>query len=158
VITQRPSDPGFSNLFTRDFENVTSANQLFEVRLHVFTVDGCDRISARLRLPYFPVRGQDLYPPIIRHLMTTAHRKPSTFLLTTKPNHLTPPTIREDKRFKRIDFIHQHRNDACFQFFVSNTTQSLKDFFVPSKLRCHPAALEILPGQSISPYRRPYYD
>lgn len=43
---QRPSDPGFGNLYTRDFENTTTANITYRVRLRVVSVSGCERISS----------------------------------------------------------------------------------------------------------------
>jgi gliding motility-associated-like protein len=54
VATQRPADPGFSNLFSYSFENVTSANVSFNIRLHVFTTHSCETLSAPVSITVFP--------------------------------------------------------------------------------------------------------
>ena len=51
---QHPSDPGFSNTFTRDFENTTSGNIDYQYRLRVVTVDDCERTSAPVTITVFP--------------------------------------------------------------------------------------------------------
>ncbi|WP_165823887.1 PKD domain-containing protein [Pseudochryseolinea flava] len=42
---QRPTDPGFGNTHQIDFENTTSINKVYDVRLRVVTVNGCEQIS-----------------------------------------------------------------------------------------------------------------
>lgn len=42
---QRPSDPGFGNLYARNFDNITTINKTYTVRLRVRTVNGCEQIS-----------------------------------------------------------------------------------------------------------------
>jgi gliding motility-associated-like protein len=51
---QRPTDPGFSNLFLRDFENNTNTNIDYRVRLRVVTVNGCERVSAPVTITVYP--------------------------------------------------------------------------------------------------------
>lgn len=43
---QNPSDPGFSAQYTRYFENLTSSDLTYDVRLRAITTDGCEQISA----------------------------------------------------------------------------------------------------------------
>jgi gliding motility-associated-like protein len=51
---QHPSDPGFTNIFTRDFENTTTGNIDYQYRLRVVSVNDCERISAPVTITVFP--------------------------------------------------------------------------------------------------------
>jgi PKD repeat protein len=131
VVTQRPSDPGFSNLFTRDFENVTSANQLFEVRLHVFTVDGCDRISAPVTLTVFPGTRSGFISTNYSPFNDNCSPQTVSFSVDNQTQSLTPT----DYTWKISDsngLISSTSTGTtpAFSSSFSNNTQSLKDFFV----------------------------
>ncbi|CAN5261405.1 hypothetical protein BH09BAC3_BH09BAC3_22860 [soil metagenome] len=54
VTTQRPTDPGFTNLFIHDFVNVNTVNKLFDVRLRVVTANSCEAISLPVTITVFP--------------------------------------------------------------------------------------------------------
>ncbi|HLZ16213.1 MAG TPA: hypothetical protein VKQ08_04205, partial [Cyclobacteriaceae bacterium] len=54
IATQRPADPGFSNTLQYRFENTGNTNKPFDVRLHVFTVHGCEKISPIVTITVFP--------------------------------------------------------------------------------------------------------
>ena len=54
VSTQFPSDPLFTNQFQRIFENVTTSNKLFDIRLRVLSVQGCETVSAPVTITVFP--------------------------------------------------------------------------------------------------------
>lgn len=51
---QRPGDPGFSNLYTRTFENFATVNRQYNVRLRVVTQNGCEQISPPQTITVFP--------------------------------------------------------------------------------------------------------
>ncbi|HYG19258.1 MAG TPA: PKD domain-containing protein, partial [Ohtaekwangia sp.] len=51
---QRPSDTGFGALFTKDFENTTSGNRIYNVRLRVITANLCERVSAPIAITVNP--------------------------------------------------------------------------------------------------------
>lgn len=51
---QRPGDPDFGPTHHIDFENVTSANKIFDVRLRVITVNGCEQISNEIPITVNP--------------------------------------------------------------------------------------------------------
>jgi gliding motility-associated-like protein len=42
---QHPSDPGFSALFTKTFENVSTTDLVYSMRLRVITVNSCEDVS-----------------------------------------------------------------------------------------------------------------
>ncbi len=51
---QRPTDPGFTNVYTRDFENFGTVNIPYDVRLRVITQNGCEQISPTQTITVFP--------------------------------------------------------------------------------------------------------
>lgn len=51
---QRPTDPGFTNLYTRTFENFGTSNLVYNVRLRVVTQNGCEQLSAPQAITVFP--------------------------------------------------------------------------------------------------------
>ncbi|HEY3386712.1 MAG TPA: PKD domain-containing protein, partial [Saprospiraceae bacterium] len=51
---QRPTDLGFTNVYTRNFENFGTIDLIFSVRLRVVTQNGCERISASQTITVFP--------------------------------------------------------------------------------------------------------
>jgi len=51
---QRPTDPGFSPLFIRDFINNGTANRIYQIRLRVITVNNCEQVSAPRSITVFP--------------------------------------------------------------------------------------------------------
>lgn len=51
---QRPTDPGFGNLYTRNFENFGTTNRVFNVRLRVVTQNNCEFTSPAQTITVFP--------------------------------------------------------------------------------------------------------
>lgn len=51
---QRPTDPFFGNIYTRDFENFGAVNKVFDVRLRVVTQNGCELTSPAQTITVFP--------------------------------------------------------------------------------------------------------
>ncbi|TRX62071.1 PKD domain-containing protein [Fulvivirga sp. M361] len=51
---QSPSDPGFSSLFVRSFENFTSANLTYQVQLRSVTVNNCETIGTPVNIVVEP--------------------------------------------------------------------------------------------------------
>src|SRR5690606_27227502 len=51
---QRPTDPGFSDQFIRDFDNFGTTNRDYQVRLRVVTAGGCESVSAPITITVFP--------------------------------------------------------------------------------------------------------
>lgn len=51
---QTPSDPEFSNIYTRAFENLSSTEIIYEVRLRSITVNGCEAISNPVLITVYP--------------------------------------------------------------------------------------------------------
>lgn len=51
---QRPTDPGFTGVYTRDFENFGTVNKPFNVRLRTITQNNCEQVSAPQTITVFP--------------------------------------------------------------------------------------------------------
>jgi PKD repeat protein len=51
---QRPADPGFTNVYTRNFENFATVNRQYDVRLRVVTQNGCELVSPVQTITVFP--------------------------------------------------------------------------------------------------------
>lgn len=54
VATQRPSDSGFTNQFVHQFENTGTTNAQQDIRLHVYSVHGCETVSAPVTVTVYP--------------------------------------------------------------------------------------------------------
>jgi gliding motility-associated-like protein len=51
---QRPTDPGFGNIYVRQFENFGAVNRTYDVRLRVVTQNGCELTSPPQTITVFP--------------------------------------------------------------------------------------------------------
>lgn len=51
---QRLTDPGFSNIFTKNFANYGSTTIDYDIRLRVITVNGCEQVSSPVTISVFP--------------------------------------------------------------------------------------------------------
>ncbi len=52
--TQLPGAPGFTPVFTKSFENITTVNRQFDVRLRAVTANNCERVSSLATITVFP--------------------------------------------------------------------------------------------------------
>jgi len=131
VAVQRPTDPGFSNLFIRDFENVDVVNKLFDVRLRVVTVNNCERISSVSTLTVFP--GTQSGFNAINYSPFNDNCSPQIvdFSVDAQTQSLSPTEYRW--RISDLNGIISESSTGATPSFSSgfvNTTQSTKDFFV----------------------------
>ncbi len=131
VATQRPSDPGFSNLFPYDFENVTTTNKSVDVRLHAVTVNSCERISPPVTVTVFPGTQSGFIS--INYSPFNDNCSPQTvnFMVDNGTQSGNP----SDYTWKVSDvagLISQTSTGTTpsFSYSFSNTTLALKDFFV----------------------------
>lgn len=131
VAVQQPTDPGFSNLFVRDFENLTMVNKLVDVRLRVATVNNCERISPVVTLTIFP--GTQSGFTAINYSPFNDNCSPQIvdFSVDAQTQSLTPTDYRW--RISDASGILSETSTGTTPSFSSsfvNTTQSVKDFFV----------------------------
>lgn len=128
---QRPTDPGFSNVFSHDFENVTSANKQFDVRLRVVTVNGCQQISSTVTITVFPGTQSGFISTNYSPFNSNCSPQWVSFNVDAQTQSLSPT----DYRWRVSDaggILSETSTGVApsFSFNFVNTTQSLKDFFV----------------------------
>ncbi|GHN01364.1 hypothetical protein WSM22_28530 [Cytophagales bacterium WSM2-2] len=134
VATQRPTDPGFTNVFTYAFKNTNTVNKLEDIRLHVYTVHGCETISAPTTITIYP--GTKAGYSSINYSPFNNNCSPLTvnFSVDAATQSLNP----SDYTWTISDVNGQISSTSTgtnpnFGFNFSNTTLSIKDFSV--KLR-----------------------
>ncbi len=131
VGTQLPSDPAFSNLFSFDFVNITTINKSYDIRLHVITVNGCDRISSPVSLAVFPGTASGF--------ISTNY---SPFNNNCSPQTVNFTVDNDTQAKSPSDYTWQVSNASglisqtstgttpSFNYAFSNPTFALEDFFV----------------------------
>ena len=128
---QRPADPGFSNVFTKDFRNFGSADIDFDVRLRIITINDCEEVSAPVTITVFPGPGSGFvslnYSPFNSNCSpvnvnfsadaSTQSQNPSDYLWTVSDG---TTIIRQTSTGTSPDFNHS----------FANTTQAIQDFSI----------------------------
>jgi gliding motility-associated-like protein len=128
---QRPTDPGFSDIFTKNFTNFGSTNIDYKVRLRVITVNDCEHVSAPVTVSVFPGPRSGFislnYSPFNSNCSpvdvnfsadaTTQSQNPSDYLWTIRDGSTI---IRQTSTGISPTFNHN---------FI-NTTQSIQDFSI----------------------------
>ncbi|HPH46560.1 MAG TPA: PKD domain-containing protein, partial [Chryseolinea sp.] len=128
---QRPSDPGFGSIFTRDFENIGITNVVYSVRLRVITVNDCERISAPVDITVFPGPKSGFvslnYSPFNNNCSPVS----VNFAVDSRTQSLNPSdylwTINDANGL--VDQISTGTTPA-FMYDFTNSIQSIKDYSV----------------------------
>lgn len=131
VATQRPTDPGFSNVFSHDFENITAVNKQFDFRLKVLTVNGCQQISSPVTLTVFPGTQSGFISTNYSPFNINCSPQSVNFNVDPQTQALNPT----EYRWRVSDeggVISETSSGTTpsFNYNFVNTTQSLKDFSV----------------------------
>jgi gliding motility-associated-like protein len=128
---QSPTDPGFGPLFIRDFENTSSSNRTFNVRLRTITVNGCETVSAPIAITVNPGPTSGFvslnYSPFNNNCSPVS----VDFEVDNQTQSLNPTdyewTISDASGI--IDQISSGTSPDFTYNFVNNT-QLIKDFFI----------------------------
>jgi gliding motility-associated-like protein len=131
VFTQSPSDPSFTNEFIKTFENVTTANKLFDVRLRTITVQGCEAISSPVVITVFPGTRSGFISSNYSPFNNNCSPQTVTFNVDAETTSLNPT----DYHWRISDNTGVVSETSTgtnpnFNFTFSNTTQAIKDFSV----------------------------
>jgi gliding motility-associated-like protein len=131
IGTQKPSDPGFTTVFTYQFTNTGTTNQQVDIRLHVFTANGCEKISSPTTITIFPGPISGFNSTNYSPFDTNCSPVSVNFLVDSKTQALNPSdytwTITDQNGVISSTSTGTSPN---FSFLFSNPTQNLKDFFV----------------------------
>lgn len=131
VGVQRPVDPGFSNQFIHDFENLSQANQLFDIRLHVVSVNGCEKLSAPISISVFPGTASGFISTNYSPFNDNCSPQTVNFSVDNQTQGLNPTdyTWKVSDASGPIDSISTGTTPA-FSYTFTNTSLALRDFFV----------------------------
>ncbi len=131
VAIQHPTDPGFSNTFQHQFENTTTVNKSFDVRLHVFTVHGCETISSAVTITVSPGTNAGFIEANYSPFNNNCPPQSITFNVDTQTQSLNPSdytwTISD---VNGVISSTSTGTTPSFNATFTNLTQSNKDFSV----------------------------
>jgi gliding motility-associated-like protein len=126
---QRPSDPGFSATYTMNLENETAVNKIFDVRLRVITVNGCEQVSNVISVTVNPGPTSGFvslnYSPFNNNCSPVS----VDFVVDSQTQSLNPSdyvwTITDANGV--VDQV-STGTDPAFTYAFINDTQTLKDY------------------------------
>jgi gliding motility-associated-like protein len=131
IASQLPADPAFSAIFTHDFENITTSNKLFDVRLRAVTTNLCETLSAPATITVFPGTRSGFISTNYSPFNDNCSPQTVNFTVDTETQALNPLEYRWriSDNTGVIDDISSGTTPA-FSYQFANLTQSLKDFNV----------------------------
>lgn len=129
AATHIPATLGFSTVFTREFENVSTINKLFDVRLKVVTINSCERISASQAITVFPGTASGFISTNYSPFNSNCSPQSVIFKVDAQTQSLNPT----DYRWRISDAIGIISETSTgiipsFSYNFINTTQSLQDY------------------------------
>jgi gliding motility-associated-like protein len=128
---QRPDDPGFSNIFRRNFINTGAVNRAFRIRLRVITVNDCDFTSAPLTITVFPQPRAGFVSLNYSPFNDNCSPVSVDFTVDNQTQLLNPTdyTWIINDASGLVDQISTGTTPA-FEYPFNNTSPAVKDFFV----------------------------
>ena len=128
---QRPTDTGFSSVFTRNFINNGTSNIDYQVRLRVVTVNNCERISAPITITVFPGPRSGFSSLNYSPFNDNCSPVNVSFSVDAQTQALGPTDYTWTVRYgnNTIDQVSTGTTPAFTYRFV-NDTQALKDFLI----------------------------
>ena len=129
AATHIPATPGFSAVFTRNFENVGTVNKVFEVRLRVVTINNCERISATTNITVFPGTASGFISTNYSPFNGNCSPQTVSFKVDLQTQSLNP----SDYRWRISDasgIISETSTGivSAFSYNFINATQALQDY------------------------------
>ncbi len=128
---QRPTDPGFTDLYVRDFENFAIINRQYDVRLRVVTQNGCEFTSAPQTITVFPGPQSGFIATNYSPFNQNCSPVTVDFLVDNQTQVLNPSDYRwiiTDASGTLIDQSTGTTPTFSYQFI--NNTQSIRDYQV----------------------------
>lgn len=131
VGTQLPADPAFTNTFVYDFENVTSVNRLFDVRLRVVTVNGCVTLSPPQTITVFPGTRSGFISTNYSPFNDNCSPQTVSFTVDAETQSRNPTDYRwQISDNTGVISSQSSGTTPAYSFQFQNPTQALKDFYV----------------------------
>lgn len=128
---QRPTDPGFTNIYTRNFENFGSVNQQFDVRLRVVTQNGCEQISPVQTITVFPGPRSGFISTNYNPFGANCSPQTVNFVVDNQTQSLNPSDYTWQVTDASGVLINQSTGTTpSFNYEFINSTQSIRDYQV----------------------------
>lgn len=129
--TQRPTDPGFTGMFTNRFMNFTTTNKLYDIRLRVFTINNCERTTTSQVITVFPGTISGFSEINYSPFNTNCSPQSVDFRADSQTQSLSPTDYlwRVSDSSGLISQVTTGVNPT-FNFVFSNFTNSFKDYQV----------------------------
>ena len=128
---QKPGDPGFSEIFQRDFLNTGSVNRDYRIRLRVITVNNCDLTSSPVTITVFPQPRSGFVSLNYSPFNDNCSPVSVDFSVDSQTQSLNPTDytwkINDDNGL--VDEISTGTTPSL-EYVFNNNSQSVKDFFV----------------------------
>jgi gliding motility-associated-like protein len=131
VATQRPSQPGFTDTFTYNFENTGTSNRLFDVRLRAINIAGCGRTTPPVVITVFPGTRSGFISTNYSPFAPNCSPQTVSFSVDTETQSLGPTNYQwviTDSNGP-VDDLSTGTTPAFSYSFVNNE-QVFRDFFV----------------------------
>jgi gliding motility-associated-like protein len=128
---QTPADPGFSDIFVRDFVNTGSVNRDYQIRLRVVTVNNCEFTSAPATITVFPQPRSGFVSLNYSPFNDNCSPVPVTFQVDKQTQSLNPTdyTWRITDANGLVDEISTGTTPS-FAYNFNNASQAVKDFYI----------------------------
>lgn len=128
---QSPGDPGFSDIFQRDFVNTDAVDRIYRIRLRVVTVNDCEVTSAPVSLTVFPQPRSGFISVNYSPFNNNCSPVTVDFSVDNQTQLLNPTdyTWQINDANGVVDEI-STGTTPDFQYQFNNNTQSVMDFFV----------------------------
>jgi gliding motility-associated-like protein len=128
---QKPDDPGFSDIFQRDFVNTSSVNRDYRIRLRVITVNNCDLTSPPVTITVFPQPRSGFVSLNYSPFNDNCSPVSVDFKVDSQTQSLNPTDYmwRINDANGLVDEISTGTTPS-FNYVFGNNSQSVKDFFI----------------------------
>lgn len=128
---QRPTDPGFTGIYTRDFENFGTVNIAYAVRLRVITQNGCEQVSSPQTITVFPGPRSGFISTNYNPFGANCSPQMVNFVVDNQTQSLNPSDYTWEVSDASGVLITQSTGTTpLFNYVFVNGTQAIRDYAV----------------------------
>ena len=128
---QRPTDTGFTNVYTRDFENFGTVSLQYDVRLRVITQNGCEQVSSIQAITVFPGPRSGFISTNYSPFNQNCSPQTVDFVVDNQTQSLNPADYRWQVTDASGILIDQSTGTVpSFSYQFVNSTQAIRDYQV----------------------------
>lgn len=128
---QVPSDPSFSPVYTKSFQNLTLSDKVFDVRLRAITQNSCETVSAPLTITVLPGPRSGFITTNYSPFDDNCSPVPVDFEVDAETQSLNPASYHwEIEDANGIVHTENTGTNPGFTYIFENNIQTVKDFNV----------------------------